>query len=191
MKKVLPGIVVLFSCMMLIYACNDHCKGTYCEHCGECVQGVCKCPPAFIGTNCETPNPCRNGGIYVHGSPCQCQPGYEGDSCEKRITDRIAGIYQAKDDCNSGIHSYIDSVYSTGNAADFKVRFSNIHTFYVDATYHNDSLTVLTPQQTGAFNVSGSGHVNVARDSIFMNVTFTEHGNPANTFTCNFTLKKQ
>jgi hypothetical protein len=52
---------------MTYTACNkDECKDVVCQNGGTCAEGICTCPYAYEGTNCETQLRAKyNGNIYV------------------------------------------------------------------------------------------------------------------------------
>ncbi|MGB6036061.1 MAG: calcium-binding EGF-like domain-containing protein [Cryomorphaceae bacterium] len=65
---------------------DDRCKDLICLNGGVCLDGICDCPPGYVGFNCQDFEACDsitclNGGVCDSGI-CDCPPGYSGTSCQ-------------------------------------------------------------------------------------------------------------
>ena len=120
---------VLFTCgafLLVTYtACTkDPCKDVLCQNNGTCVDGNCKCPSGYGGSNCEiVTDPCvkvqcKNEGVCENGT-CKCPPGFEGELCEQLSITKYFGVWNGKDSCASSNYTN-DSLVIAGSQASNK-----------------------------------------------------------------------
>jgi|GEM_PF-949379 len=86
MKKVAFLIMTLGLVFASCQDDDDPCEDLNCFNGGICVDGVCDCPPGYVGTNCQDFNPCDTI-VCLNDAPCvfgvcACPPGYSGANCE-------------------------------------------------------------------------------------------------------------
>jgi hypothetical protein len=83
-------ILSAFSLGMLLTSCQndeDRCDDLTCFNGGICLDGICDCPPGYVGFNCQDYDPCE-GVVCLNGATCEsgsciCPPGYSGINCEE------------------------------------------------------------------------------------------------------------
>ncbi len=125
----------LFTCcafLIVTYtACTkDSCKDVLCQNNGICVDGNCKCPSGYGGTNCETVTDpcvkiqCKNEGVCENGA-CKCPAGFEGELCEQLSITKYFGVWQGKDSCSGGSYAVDSLVISSSPASNKSARIHN------------------------------------------------------------------
>ena len=79
---------LVFITGLLVISCqdDDRCKDLICLNEGVCLDGICDCPPGYVGFNCQDTDACDsiscfNGGTCDSGI-CDCPPGYSGTNCQ-------------------------------------------------------------------------------------------------------------
>lgn len=81
--------IVIIAIGLLLASCQDDedsCEDLTCLNGGACVDGICDCPPGYLGINCQNFEPCDTI-VCLNEAPCvfgvcACPPGYSGDNCE-------------------------------------------------------------------------------------------------------------
>ncbi|KAK1155658.1 hypothetical protein AOXY_G26555 [Acipenser oxyrinchus oxyrinchus] len=88
--------------------------GRECLNGGTCYKNsqgnvLCSCPPGFLGTLCQTSNPCQNnpcqqgGSCQPHreggGYTCTCRTGFEGHHCEQDSDECLEQICRNEAPC--------------------------------------------------------------------------------------------
>jgi hypothetical protein len=83
--------IFAFSTLLLavfLFSCgddDDRCEDLTCFNGGTCLDGICECPPGYVGFNCQDLDycdtlDCLNGGTCDLGV-CDCPPFYSGPTC--------------------------------------------------------------------------------------------------------------
>jgi hypothetical protein len=117
--------------MVTYTACTkDKCDDVVCQNNGTCVDGSCKCPFGYSGTNCEiVTDPCvkvhcKNEGVCENGA-CKCPPGFEGELCEQLSITKYFGVWMGKDSCSKGSYDVDSLVISSSPVSGKSAKISN------------------------------------------------------------------